>query len=232
MQHVPVLGKFFLILALLGLIIFYGCGGGEDEFVRISASASTLQQRAFVFPDAAAFGLAGSERNLTFGDFDRDGDGNPNTGLFTLDFSASGTVTLTGTTCGLLITESSFAKTLPGLQPRQTLRFDPCTIAPADGSLRVKNTATGIVSTSAPPLLPLRVTGQVERLEIEGGCFLFHGDNHVDYRPIAGPGVSLREFLIAGAMLVLDLIPANNVGGFCPGVFAEVVAIVAVTLPR
>jgi hypothetical protein len=164
---------------------------------------------------------------LTFGDFDRDGDGNPQTGLFALD-AVQGIATLPAS-CDLLITSSPL--TIPALQAGQTLHFEPCAVAPSDGSLRVENANTGAVSISDPPAVAQRVSGQVEVTEIEGGCVILRGDNGVTYLPHAGPGVSLDDVLVDGARLTLDLIPLSGLNVCLIGASATVIAVIDVILP-
>jgi hypothetical protein len=136
-----------------GLLCIFGCSddGGTS---RRTATPADLESRAFTFADGGAFAasLANTAVTLTFRDFGDDGDGNPNTGPFTLA-SAAGTAggTVTVGSCTLAIEESTFeAATFPDLQAAQTITLDPCEIHPDDNRLRVQNAATGVTSTSDP----------------------------------------------------------------------------------
>jgi hypothetical protein len=217
---------------MLCAVVLAACPGGDgtdtvEDVARVPATVADVQRRVFSFPDAAAFGRPRFPMELTFGDFDRDGDGNPQTGLFALD-AVQGIVTLPAS-CDLLITSSPL--TIPVLQAGQTLHFEPCAVAPSDGSLRVENANTGTVSISDPPAVALRVSGQVEVTEIEGGCVILRGDNGETYFPHAGPGVSLDDVRVDGARLTLDLIPLPDAASFCPGRVATVIAVIDVVLP-
>lgn len=225
---------------VLCAVMLVACPGGDgtdtvEDVARVPATVADVQRRVFSFPDAAAFGRPGDSMELTFGDFDRDGDGNPQTGLFALD-AVQGIVTLPAS-CDLLITSSPFDATIPELQPGQTLHFEPCAVAPSDGSLRVENANTGAVSISGPPAVARQVSGQIEVLDLGfgSGCPVFHGNDGVDYFLSEGPGVSLDDVLVDGATLTLDLIPRPDVLTIldCPGpeLIATAIAIIDVALP-
>ena len=99
-------GRFLMSLMLLallgGLLTIFGCavdGGrrgwrwrrgwrrGSEYGGSRAATPADLANQAFAFADGQAFApaLANVAVTLTFGDFTNDGDGNPNTGPFTLD---------------------------------------------------------------------------------------------------------------------------------------------------
>jgi hypothetical protein len=223
-------------VVVLCAVALVACPGGDgtdtvQDVARVPATVADVQRRVFSFPDAAAFGRPGFSMELTFGDFDGDGDSNPQTGLFALD-AAQGIATLQAS-CDLLITTSTFDETvLPGLQPGQTLHFEPCAVAPSDGSLRVENAQTGAVSISDPPAVARQVLGQIGIPEF-GFCLIFHGNDGVDYiLGKEGPGVSLDDVLVDGARLTLDLIPLPDVASVCLiGTVATVIAVIDVVLP-
>lgn len=221
---------------ILCAVMLVACPGGDgtdtaEDVARVPATVADVQRRVFSFPDAAAFGRPRFPMALTFGDFDRDGDGNPQTGLFALDTDVQGIVTLPAS-CDLLITSSPL--TIPALQVGQTLHFEPCAVAPSDGSLRVENAQTGAVSISDPPAVARQVSGQIEVLDLGfgSGCPVFHGNDGVDSFLTEGPGVSLDDVLFDGTTLTLDLIPRPDVATIlCPGPVATVITIIDVVLP-
>ncbi len=144
-------GSVALVL-LAAVLILFGCSdGGSDDIA--PAAATDLANQNFEFADGAAFGLAGQTVTLTVGDFANDGDGNANTGPFTLT-SASGTATgtLTIGSCTLLILTTTFdALTDPGFQVGQTVLLDPCNVNRGSRALEVRNADTNAVSESDRP---------------------------------------------------------------------------------
>jgi DNA-binding beta-propeller fold protein YncE len=147
-----------LLLRALALLGCGGGGGGNGDGLR-AALATDLENQTFTFADGAAFGLTGETTTLAFRDFNTDGDGDPNTGPFTLD-AAAGTATGTVTigSCNLAFdndTNTFDADTFPQLQPGETLRLDPCEVNTEDGILQVENASTAATSTSnAPTTIP------------------------------------------------------------------------------
>lgn len=143
-----------LLIMALALLGCGGGGGGNGDDLR-AALATDLENQAFTFGDGAAFGLTGEAVTLAFRDFTTDGDGNPNTGPFTLD-AAAGTATGTVTigSCNLVFDNeaNTFDPAMfPQLQPGETLLLDPCEVNDDDGSLQVQNMTTNAISTSNPP---------------------------------------------------------------------------------
>jgi hypothetical protein len=142
-----------VLLLCAGPLALLGCSSDGND--RRAARATDLENQVFTFADGTAFGLAGQTTTLAFRDFDTDGDGNPNTGPFTLTSAANtatGTVTLGSCDLGFNDVLNTFdPATLPQLQPGQTLRLDPCAVDTDDGHLQVQNVATGAVSISDPP---------------------------------------------------------------------------------
>ena len=138
------------VLALLGC----GGGGGDGDDLRV-ALATDLENQVFTFGDGAAFGLTGQAVTLAFRDFNTDGDGNPNTGPFTLDAAAgtaAGTVTIGSCNLAFENDANTFdPATFPQLQPGETIRLDSCEVNTDDGSLHVQNATTAATSTSNPP---------------------------------------------------------------------------------
>ncbi|MEE8301387.1 MAG: hypothetical protein V3S24_03020 [Candidatus Tectomicrobia bacterium] len=161
------------LVAMAGMLTMFGCSGGGDgaESSR-AATAGDLENQVLTFSDGAVFAaaLANTEVRLTFSDFDTDGDGNPNTGPFTLASVATGEATGTGTigSCNLAVAESTFdPETFPELQPEQTIPLDPCEVNTDDGSLSVQNATTGATAISGPPS-PIP-TNNVAFILTEGG---------------------------------------------------------------
>jgi hypothetical protein len=144
-----------LMGGMLGsLVALMGCttSGGSNFF---AATPATLENQVFAFTDGRAFAaaLANVAVTLSFGDFTNDGDGNPNTGPFTLTTAAGtarGTVTIAS--CNLAVETSTLvAGTFPELQPGQIVLLNPCLVNGDDNSIRVQNANTGAVSTSDEP---------------------------------------------------------------------------------
>ncbi|GIX48088.1 MAG: hypothetical protein KatS3mg131_2299 [Candidatus Tectimicrobiota bacterium] len=145
------LAPALVLVAALAAVALLGCDG--DEEAQRSATPADLSGREFVFADGRAFAaaLAGQAVTLTFGDFAADGDGNPNTGPFSLvaaGDTAQGTVTVAS--CSFAIAASTFDPgTFPELQPEETLPRE-CRVD-AEGRLQVRDPATDATSTSQPP---------------------------------------------------------------------------------
>lgn len=232
------IGKPCMISVMIGCfvaLILSGCGGGGNgggNNTLVPATPADLQNRVFPFSDGVAFApaLAGIPMTLAFGDFVG------NTGSFALtapevrglagqEAGAAGTVVVAS--CEFAVLSSTFLAD-QGPQEGSVIRIDPCTFNRNSASLTAQNADTLAVSVSDPLFPLLRVTGQVELVAIEGGCFVFHGDNGTDYQPIAGPGISLDGLLLNGAMIIVDIIPRNDMVGVCPGAFAQVIAVIAI----
>lgn len=115
-----------------------------------AATPADLANLVFPFADGVAFSqvLAGTAVTLTIEEID-----SAQTGPFTLEAAgstATGTVTIAS--CNLSIQTSTFAAgAFPGLQGGATVPLDPCEVHVTNGSLRVQNTDTGAISTSAVP---------------------------------------------------------------------------------
>ena len=115
-----------------------------------AATPADLENLVFPFSDGVAFSqaLANTPVTLTIEEIDSD-----QTGAFTLEAAgntATGTVTVAS--CNLSIATSTFASgTFPGLQSGLIIPLDPCEVNVNTGILRVQNTATGAISTSAVP---------------------------------------------------------------------------------
>lgn len=148
----PVMRGIVVLLITIGVLVLMGCESSSDDDFQ-SATSGELANRRFPFADGAAFGLPNEAVTLTFGDFDSDGDGNPDTGPFSLE-SASGTATGTVTvgSCRLAIDASTFdGVASPFLQLGQAIRLNPCEVNQEDDSLRVRNVETDIESASNVP---------------------------------------------------------------------------------
>jgi hypothetical protein len=87
-------------------------------------------------------------------------------------------------------------------------------------------------SSDPPPRNPpFVVSGLVEFVNVEGGCFVFHGVDGDDYHLIARPEVALQDVLENGAFLAVELRLRPDLAGFCPGKIAEVLRILSAALP-
>lgn len=154
-----------LFIVLASMVIVQGCVG-DDTFnfnsplPRKDATPDDLQNLTFQFADSDAFDVslrpAGSpvqDATLTFGDFEADGDGDPNTGPFTLEsegITAGGSVTLGS--CTFSFTYSNFPpEEVERPQADDVIIMDPCDIVDGLGSLDVTNIGTGIRSVSTKP---------------------------------------------------------------------------------
>jgi hypothetical protein len=80
-----------------------------------------------------------------------------------------------------------------------------------------------------PP--PMVVTGGVEFLNVEGGCFVFHGDDGNDYNLFAEPAVGLEPLLENGAWLEVEMRLRPELSSMCPGELAEVLRVLSASLP-
>lgn len=66
------------------------------------------------------------------------------------------------------------------------------------------------------------IKGTVNYNPIEGGCWLIHGDDGKDYQPV---GSLAEEFRKDGLRVSLVFRRRNDVAGFCPGQFVDVVSL-------
>ena len=138
-------------------------------FAPAAVTPSALANKAFAFADGAAFGIL-EQTTLVFGTF------TDNTGPFTLTSTgqtATGNITLlpppsadtlqqtgaagtprqgeTSTRCNFSVETSGFSSA-GGPQTGQALLMQPCETDVLDGNLILVNAATGLSSTSGPPV--------------------------------------------------------------------------------
>jgi DNA-binding beta-propeller fold protein YncE len=135
-----------------GVLVLVGCESSSNGDFQ-TATSGELANRSFSFAEGAAFGLPNEAVTLTFGDFDSDGDGNPNTGSFSL-VSESGTATgiVTVGSCNLSVGVSTFdAIALPDLQAGRSILADPCAVDVEENTLQIRNQDSGIEAISNPP---------------------------------------------------------------------------------
>lgn len=156
-----------LLIVFASVVTVQGCVGDDafdwnapigPIFERRDATSADLQDLVFQFDDGGAFDVnprpAGSPAQgvtLTFGDFEDDGDGDPNTGPFTLE-SEGGTAGGSVTLGSCIFSFSDFSpEEVERPQADDVIIMDPCHIFDNLGILEVTNMETGISSTSAIP---------------------------------------------------------------------------------
>lgn len=133
-----------VLVVLVSLLTLFGCETDEDN-----PGPGDLENRAFSFTNGAAFGLVGQAITLTFGDFDADGDGDPNTGPVTLQVAATGGRATGTATVGSLEVTFSESVNIPEIPPNTAFSFDLTVIG--DNRIDLTNTATAVSSSSGPP---------------------------------------------------------------------------------
>lgn len=157
-----------MFIGLASIVTVLGCDiVGDDAFdlnaplPQRNATPADLQNMFFQFANGGAFDVSPppddspvQEVTLTFGDFEADGDGDPNTGPFTLEsegLSAGGTVTIGS--CTFSFTFSDFPPEVVGRpQADDVIIMNPCRIVDAIGSLDVTNVETEARSVSGLPM--------------------------------------------------------------------------------
>jgi hypothetical protein len=141
----------------------FGCDGSDNDGDAFEGvETQDMENRTFVFPDGRAFDLEGPEVTLDVGTFGAAGNANVASVTLTTDAGTAegevavdedgdvvnGGVDITPEAqCDVTITDSTIAELVVG----QTIRFEPCEVNDADGSLRIENDATDEVSTSEAP---------------------------------------------------------------------------------
>ena len=143
-----------ITLALVvSLSMMLGCGSSGSDSASADATVADLENQVFTFMDGAAFGLVGQAVTLRFGDFNNDGDGNPNTGPVALEVPATdGLATGTATVSSLELDFFDSAG-IADIPPATAFSF-AATIND-DRSLNLTNMATGALSVSdAPQAIP------------------------------------------------------------------------------